>query len=444
MMETPELPPLEMASELECIPQSLPAHVLEYIANMHSTPEYVRACKTSLEVLISPRRSELSSASYGVDIASYGVGTSPYLSREPTRLPSLTANSKGGLPHSKRSGKGQSKHHEKMPHVHGISATEKQLSTDSRLHHRPGWQRLRQARETLGKWEQVEVEDDWTGAASAAHTHRERRQLRAQAPNWWAMSSEDREAADAFDLRHRQRCVKLDRVCLSALESQITGRAHRQTLQDEFERARLEVQWNRYSQPWRPEHPACTARSPRKVPQAKAKPKSLFDLDDSVWAPRARYSDSRSYYDTREVQWKRFDVDFTRLLGMDLTKMVLMHDDDETPGDEDGDGIPDEVEDVAGVLCENHEALRSLFCYYACMGAGSRGRFDQMSLSTWTVSRRLWWRRQSGDHSSRPSLLSSLTPHDTRSSLLSLATHRSSRVTLGCARNSPSVPSAPT
>jgi len=194
--------------------------------------------------------------------------------------------------------------------------------------------------------------------------------------------------ADAFDVRHQACSFAADRLCVGMREQLLTGRAWRQDDPKLFERARFAVQWNRYTTPQRPEQPAMSS-SPRKKKKkaplgSKPNPKKVFNLPDSIWGPRAETSDSRSYFDTDEVEWKRFNAGVECLLEMGLSKLVLMYDDDEEPGDEDGDGIPDEVEDVLDVLWENHAMLHSLFHFYGCANGAKTGRFDQLSLNTWT------------------------------------------------------------
>ena len=60
-----------------------------------------------------------------------------------------------------------------------------------------------------------------------------------------------------------------------------------------------------------------------------------------------------------------------------------MHDDGDDDGveDEDGDGIPDEVEDVGMVLWNVHDLLTSIYTYYSiCSGSIS----DGIGLNAWT------------------------------------------------------------
>ena len=67
----------------------------------------------------------------------------------------------------------------------------------------------------------------------------------------------------------------------------------------------------------------------------------------------------------------KFQADWAHLLQMNLIKLIMLHDDDMTPRDANGDGIPDEVEEVGLVLWAHHAMLASLFTFYSC--AGGRG-----------------------------------------------------------------------
>lgn len=70
-----------------------------------------------------------------------------------------------------------------------------------------------------------------------------------------------------------------------------------------------------------------------------------------------------------QVELRRFKIDWWRLLVLGIGKTILEKDDDaDGGGDEDGDGIPDEVEEVGEVLLEHYDLCTGLFYYYAAIG----------------------------------------------------------------------------
>jgi hypothetical protein len=103
----------------------------------------------------------------------------------------------------------------------------------------------------------------------------------------------------------------------------------------------------------------------------------------SIWEPRRKDADSKDVYDTDDVEFKRFSIDWEVLLGLGMTKLILMNDDGDDDGveDEDGDGIPDEVEDVGMVLWKVHDVLSSIYTYYSIQ-SGSIS--DGIGLNAWT------------------------------------------------------------
>jgi hypothetical protein len=93
--------------------------------------------------------------------------------------------------------------------------------------------------------------------------------------------------------------------------------------------------------------------------------KQSFDPHKSpVWAFRALASDAQTVFDTPEVEYKRFAADWVRIVAAGITKAVVRADDDGA-ADDDGDGIPDEVQEVGEVIWHHHRTLCVLFTYYA-------------------------------------------------------------------------------
>ena len=95
--------------------------------------------------------------------------------------------------------------------------------------------------------------------------------------------------------------------------------------------------------------------------------KRSFDPHNShIWAKRASISDGKQLFDTPEIEYQRFAADWMATVGGGITKVVLRHDDDPAE-DEDGDGIPDEVQEVGEVLWHHHRTLCVLFSFYAAI-----------------------------------------------------------------------------
>lgn len=92
-----------------------------------------------------------------------------------------------------------------------------------------------------------------------------------------------------------------------------------------------------------------------------------FDPHKShIWKKRALASDAKEIFDTPEIEYRRFAADWMATVGAGITKVVLRHDDDPA-ADDDGDGIPDEVQEVGEVLWHHHRVLCALFSFYAAL-----------------------------------------------------------------------------
>ena len=90
--------------------------------------------------------------------------------------------------------------------------------------------------------------------------------------------------------------------------------------------------------------------------------KRLWRLEDSIWAPRVKWCDSKAFYDTPHCVRAAFESDWKHACRA-LTKFIERHDDGTDAG-----GI-DEVTEVADVLWEHHDLLYLLFTFYAASGA---------------------------------------------------------------------------
>ena len=93
-------------------------------------------------------------------------------------------------------------------------------------------------------------------------------------------------------------------------------------------------------------------------------------LDESIWAPRQRTSESRAFYDTAALRRRMFECDWARALQANrgsLTKHILRHDDDGSL-DDNGDGVPDEVQEAGEALWAAQERIYAIFDFYASLG----------------------------------------------------------------------------
>ena len=235
----------------------------------------------------------------------------------------------------------------------------------------------------LGVWQSDTLQRDTLRGPSTERilrppaTRKELLELRASAPKWWKMPETSVEAAQRFDTKHRARSAKADHLCINS------GKATSAAVADKFDEALFAVRTNRYFElrPVAPTEKAIArARRPEETKAIQPKP---FDVYKSIWEPRRKDADSTDVYDTDEVEFKRFSIDWEVLLGLGMTKLILLHDDGDDDGveDEDGDGIPDEVEDVGMVLWNVHDLLTSIYTYYSiCSGSIS----DGIGLNAWT------------------------------------------------------------
>ena len=155
--------------------------------------------------------------------------------------------------------------------------------------------------------------------------------------------------------------------------------------------ARFRVTTNRF---FIPEKAAVQAKLPplsklsrTTRPHAKKVAKAAANDLGGVWAPRANWSDAKGLYDTEDVIWGRFVKDWDMLLDNGFGRMIMANDDDVGDEDRDGDGIPDEVEDVGEILWQNSQLLFQLFIYYATINGVSGSSYDSVGLNEWTQVR---------------------------------------------------------
>lgn len=83
-----------------------------------------------------------------------------------------------------------------------------------------------------------------------------------------------------------------------------------------------------------------------------------------------------------QVRLTRFANDWSRALEMGLVRMILRNDDEGDDWvDKDGDGIPDEVEEVGEAIWLHNQLLYATFSHYASLN----GSLDAITLNSWNA-----------------------------------------------------------
>ena len=94
------------------------------------------------------------------------------------------------------------------------------------------------------------------------------------------------------------------------------------------------------------------------VPEEEPEPEE-WTLYGSIWGPRCEWCHARDFLETREVLFERFANDWAVALRLGLAKTITQCSDGVE--DADGDGVPDEMEDVASVLFERAQMITYLW-----------------------------------------------------------------------------------
>lgn len=202
--------------------------------------------------------------------------------------------------------------------------------------------------------------------------------LAASAPPWWDISHAHLVQAHAFDRRQVERRRRASDA-LGSLESDATSLSKAAV----FRQLMHHLERNRYVEPHVFERTKVYAAKQRPAPQAPVPEEPVdepWSLETSIWAPRKLWSDSRDFLDTEEVERRKFDVIWQTARDQQGIDKLIMRNDDDGAVDADGDGTPDEVEEVADVLWEFHDLLFCLFDFYC--GCGSN--LLSMALNQWS------------------------------------------------------------
>jgi len=194
--------------------------------------------------------------------------------------------------------------------------------------------------------------------------------LRALAPPWWVMPPEAEQAAHKFDVGLVALSGRVERLN-TTLEEDPTH-----ALADEcLGVAMRELYRHRYFVP------EFAAKAAGKIKgKGKQKPKKKWRLEESIWARRARTSDSKAFLDSDECERDRFEIDWQEALSHKLEGFIMKTDKKEKGAPPaprggarggpkaSGDAPPEvhpEVQEVRDLLWEHHDMLYMTFFYYA-------------------------------------------------------------------------------
>lgn len=202
-------------------------------------------------------------------------------------------------------------------------------------------------------------------------------ELSSTAPTWWRAPEPHLQQAKAFDSRQKTGRQSASRA-LDSLEDDITSLSKAYAFR--VYRGRLER--NRYIVPHVLQKAKVYKAGKVIVKEAPPPPpeKEAWSLEQSIWAPRKKWCDALDFWDTDEVERKKFEwIWQTSRQEQGLDKLIMLHD-DAGGVDEDGDGTPDEIEEVGDVLWDLHDLIFCAYDYYC--GCGKN--IQSMALNQWT------------------------------------------------------------
>jgi hypothetical protein len=192
-----------------------------------------------------------------------------------------------------------------------------------------------------------------------AHVHEP---LRTEVPPWLpCWTPKVVEAANTFDRRHRRRWDSAENVYF-ALSRDLTHLAK----QDAFDLATMEIRFNRFSEK------ESLDGVQRYQMRKKEKVKKPWRLEDSIWAPRVKWCDSKDFYDTDACECKMFSADWKRALDCGIGRYINRLD--------DGEGDLDEVEEVEKVKAWPGDLSQSPNAHYPCTPLLMRSSADHPCL----------------------------------------------------------------
>ena len=121
-----------------------------------------------------------------------------------------------------------------------------------------------------------------------------------------------------------------------------------------------------------------------RVSVARAPKPEDWNLQTSIWAPRAEWCDSHDFYDSEACRRSKFKNVWKRALAVGLGNFIVKSDDDDDDDgvidDDDNDGIPDEIQQVEVVLWQNSSMLFAIFDVFTALGSS----MTFMDFNEWT------------------------------------------------------------
>ena len=167
------------------------------------------------------------------------------------------------------------------------------------------------------------------------------------------------EAYEAFEDRHEHRGHLARRLLVSLDASNPTSIA----IAHQFDRARIEVARNRFFM--------SEALGTVNTYKSNRKTKTKWKLQTSIWAPRAKWCESKDFWEREEVEKNMFNLDWKRCCECGIGRFILRTDDGNGSNMGDEEAHADEVTQVESVLWAHHLTVNALFDYYATVGASN-------------------------------------------------------------------------
>ena len=156
-----------------------------------------------------------------------------------------------------------------------------------------------------------------------------------QAPDWWRVPERSRVAADAFDRQYRTNVARAEKLYHHLQHHHTTSSLEAEGAEGTpFGAAIMDVNQLRFVPPERQPQPPLVGRGKGRYRRAPlpsgglsgqpppAAEKNEFEVMRSIWAPRAKWSDSKSVYDADDVLAQRFTNDWNRALELGIVSMV--------------------------------------------------------------------------------------------------------------------------
>ena len=181
--------------------------------------------------------------------------------------------------------------------------------------------------------------------------------LKESAQAWWVVPDDVLTQAMEFDERHTEHWARANRAH-NAVQKDVTSI----TKAAAFQEAVVELERSRYIEP-KPKEVAFVQAKKVQVQSAAVNKSTVseWSLEQSIWAPRVKWSDAKDFYDTEAVQRSKVESCWQHALEeQGLAKIIK---------DADANANADrEADQVMRILWDYHDLLFCCFEYYACLG----------------------------------------------------------------------------